>query len=198
MNKQEFIIRLQEELRGLPQTDVAERIGFYSEMIDDRVEDGLSEEDAVAGIGTVEEIAEHIVSDISLPRLVRERVKPKRRLQAWEIVLLALGSPVWFSLIIAALAVLFAVYVTIWAVIVCLWAVVAALAVSTLASGAVGILSVLRGAVIPGLAMISAAVAMAGFTILSFMLCKDANKAGIVLTKKIARGIKRLFIRKER
>ena len=64
-------------------------------MIDDRMEEGLAEEEAVSSFGTPEEIADQILSEIPLSRLVRERVKPKRALKAWEIVLLVLGSPVW-------------------------------------------------------------------------------------------------------
>ena len=51
MTKQEFIIKLTLELHGLPKADIEERVGFYSEMIDDRIEAGLSEEEAVADIG---------------------------------------------------------------------------------------------------------------------------------------------------
>ena len=44
MHKQEFLDGLRARLRGLPEADIAERLAFYSEMIDDRTEDGLSEE----------------------------------------------------------------------------------------------------------------------------------------------------------
>ena len=53
MTKIEFILSLSRALQGLPQSDVTERLEFYNEMIDDRIEDGLSEEEAVAAIGSV-------------------------------------------------------------------------------------------------------------------------------------------------
>ena len=56
MNKQEFLAGLQKGLSGLPQEDVEERLTFYGEMLDDRMEEGLSEEEAVAAAGSVEEI----------------------------------------------------------------------------------------------------------------------------------------------
>ena len=37
MSKQEFLSRLRQALSGLPEDDVAERIAFYSESIDDRM-----------------------------------------------------------------------------------------------------------------------------------------------------------------
>ena len=47
MNKLEFIAELRDRLSGLPQGEVEERLSFYSEMIDDRMEDGVSEKEAV-------------------------------------------------------------------------------------------------------------------------------------------------------
>ena len=104
MNKQEFLSVLRKGLSGLPQDDIEERLTFYSEMLDDRIEEGLSEEAAVAAIGDAEEVVRQAVADIPLAKIAKERIRPKRRLKAWEIVLLALGSPIWLSLGIAAAA----------------------------------------------------------------------------------------------
>ena len=38
MTKQEFLARLREGLRGLPEADIEERLTFYGEMLDDRME----------------------------------------------------------------------------------------------------------------------------------------------------------------
>ena len=60
MTKIEFSERLKQTLvtRGLPREEAAKSVEFYLEMIDDRVEDGMNEEDAVAALGSIEEIAE--------------------------------------------------------------------------------------------------------------------------------------------
>ena len=123
MNKQEFLKYLREGLAGLPQEDVERPIDFYEEMIDERIEEGMEEEDAVAAIGTVSEAVSQIISDIPLSKLVKERVKPKRKMSAWEIVLLALGSPIWLSILIAIFAVVLSVYIVLWSVVISLWAV---------------------------------------------------------------------------
>ena len=47
MNKEEFLNSLRKRLKGLPNNEIEERISFYSEMIDDRVEEGMSEEEAI-------------------------------------------------------------------------------------------------------------------------------------------------------
>lgn len=97
MNKQEFLAELRKGLHGLPQNDIEERLTFYNEMIDDRMEEGLTEDAAVSEIGTVNEVISQIVTETPLSKIVKEKVRPKRTLRVWEIVLLALGSPIWLS-----------------------------------------------------------------------------------------------------
>ena len=53
MTKQEFLLNLRKGLLGLPPQDIEERLAFYNEMIEDRIEDGLSEEEAVAEMGRI-------------------------------------------------------------------------------------------------------------------------------------------------
>ena len=77
-----------EKLSFLPWEEAEERIDFYSEMISDQMEEGLSEEEAVAKIGSVEDIVSQILSDIPLSKLVKEKIKPKRKMGAWEIIFL--------------------------------------------------------------------------------------------------------------
>ena len=42
MNKQEFLAHLRKGLSGLPQNDIEKRLNFYGEMLEDRMEEGLS------------------------------------------------------------------------------------------------------------------------------------------------------------
>ncbi|MBR0425939.1 MAG: DUF1700 domain-containing protein [Clostridia bacterium] len=197
MRKQEFLTALQTRLSGLPQEDVEERVSFYGEMIDDRVEEGLSEEDAVTAIGPIDAIAEQTLSEIPLTKLVREKVRPRRQARAWEIVLIVLGFPVWFPLLAAALVLLFAVYLVIWAVIVCLWAAEAAVAVSALAGVFAGVWQICRGELSQGLLLIAAGFVLIGLSVFLFLADKAATKGAAVLSKKLVLGIKSLFVRKE-
>jgi len=121
MTKREFLSSLRAYLAHLPQAEADERIRFYAEMIDDRMEEGLSEEEAVAAVGTAEEVAAQIAEDIPFAKIAKECIKPKRRLAAWEIVLLVLGAPIWLSLFVAALAVVLSLYVSLWAIVIALW-----------------------------------------------------------------------------
>ena len=197
MDKQAFLTALRSGLSGLPQDDIEERLTFYGEMIDDRMEEGLSEEEAVAAIGEVSEIARQAVADTPLAKIAKERIRPKRRLKTWEIVLLALASPIWLSLAIAVAAVLFAVIVSLWAVILSLWAVFASLAVSAVAAVPTGAFFAVGGHGAAGLAMLSAGLVCAGLTILLFFGCMGAMKGILRLTKKITLWTKDRFIKKE-
>lgn len=197
MRKQDFLDLLRQKLSGLPEEDIGERLSFYGEMIDDRMEEGMTEEEAVSAVGSVDEIVSQIVSETPIAKLVKERIKPKRSLAAWEIVLLVLGFPLWFPLLIAAFSVLLSVYITIWSVILSLWAVFVSLGASALGCVAAGVICLCKGETVTGLVLLSAAAVLAGLTIFMFFACRAVTKGAAVLTKKIALWIKSLFLRKE-
>ncbi len=197
MSKQEFLAGLRKGLSGLPRDDIEERLTFYNEMIEDRKEEGLSEEEAVSAVGSVDEIAAQIVADISLAKIAKEKIKPKRRLKAWEIVLLLLGSPIWLSLLFAAFAVSLSLYVALWSVIISMWVVFGSLIGCALGGIVAGTGFAFGGNGLTGIAMIGAGIVCAGLSIFLFYGCKVATKGTLLLTKKIALGIKNCFIKKE-
>ena len=138
-----------------------------------------------------------MVAEIPFSKIVKERIKPKRRLTAWEIVLLSLGSPIWLSLGIAAFAVILSLYISLWAVVISLWAVFAALAGCALGGIVAAIVFVCSGNLFTGIAMLGAGMLLAGLSIFMFFGCKAATKGTVLLAKKMALGIKNCFIRKE-
>ena len=186
MNKQSFLGRLRKALSGLPQKEQEERITFYSEMIDDRMEEGLSEEEAVSAIGAWEDILGELPP-----------VKENKRNNALVILLLILGSPLWFSLGIAVLAVVFSLYVSVWAVIISFGAVFVSVAACAFGFLAGGLILILCGNSITGIALLAAAAVCAGLSIFAFFGCKAATKGTILLTGKMATGIKNLLGKKE-
>lgn len=197
MNKQEFLVELRKGLSGFPKIEVEERLTFYSELIDDRVEDGGSEEAAVSEVGNVDEIISQIIADIPLTKIVKERITPKKKINALEIVLLTLGSPIWLSLLISALAVLLSVYVAIWTVTISLWAAEVSFVVGAFGGVVIGIWSICQGNELQGIVMLCAGSVLIGLSIFLFFGCRGATKGAILLTKKIALWIKSLFQRKE-
>ncbi|MBR7070986.1 MAG: DUF1700 domain-containing protein [Clostridia bacterium] len=197
MNKEEFLTELQNGLSGLPQEDIAERLSFYSEMIDDRIEEGYSESEAVAGIGSVDQIVSQTVAEVPFAKLVKEKITPKRQPQAWEIVLIVLGFPLWFPLLIAAGAVLLSFYLVIWSLILSLWAVEVSLWASALGGAVAGVVYFVHGDGLPGIAMLGAVLFCAGLSIFLFFGCAAASKGILFLTKKVACSMKTKLVKKE-
>ncbi len=197
MSKQEFLAQLRKGLSGLPQEDIEERLTFYSEMIDDRTEEGLLEEDAVSRIGSVDTIISQIKADIPLARLVREKITPKKHLKAWEIILIVLSSPIWLSLVVAAFAVILSLYFALWSVIISLWAVFGSLIGCAFGGIVAGIVFTCNGNVLTGIATIGAGIVCAGLSIFMFYGCKAATKGSLILAKKFAVWIKNCFMKKE-
>ena len=197
MTKLEFVENLRSRLAGLPEKEVEDRINFYVEMIDDRIEDGISEEEAVLAIGSVEEIASQIIADIPFAKIAKEKIKPKRKMKAWEIVLLVLGSPIWLALLLSAFAVIFSVYVVIWAVDISLWAVFGSLVGCAFGGIVTGIFFAATGNAFSGIAVIGASIVCAGLSIFMFFGCKVMTKVSCLLGKKIALITKKCFIKKE-
>jgi uncharacterized membrane protein len=197
MSKQEFLVQLRKGLSGLPQEDIEERLTFYSEMIDDRMEEGITQEDAVSAVGTVDEIVAQVVAETSLVKIAKKRIKSKRKLRVGEIVLLALGSPIWLSLVIAAFAVILSLYISVWAVIISLWAVFGSLIGCAFCGIVTGIAIACSGNALSGIAMLAAGIVCTGLSIFMFYGCKEATKGCLILTKKIAVWIKSCLIKKE-
>lgn len=197
MRKQEFLALLCKGMSGLPQEDMEERLVFYSEMIDDRMEEGLSEEQAVSSVGPVDEILVQIVSDIPPAKMAKEIINAKRRLKAWEIVLLVLGSPIWFSLLVAAFAVIFSIYVSLWSVLISLWTVFLSVVACALGGVIAGLGFALGGHGLTGIAVIGSGVICAGLAIFLFYGCKAATKGSLLLTKNILPWMKRCCMKKE-
>ena len=54
MNKQQFLDELRKRLCGLSQDDIEEKLLFFEEMIDDRMEEGESEVEAVSAVGELD------------------------------------------------------------------------------------------------------------------------------------------------
>lgn len=197
MNKQDFLTALENALQGLPQNDIEKSLEYYSEIIYDQMEDGQAEEDAVAALGNPDDIAEQILMDTTLPKLVKAKVKPTRTLHTWEIMLLILGSPIWASLLLAGIILLLALYITIWSVIVSLYAVTLSFAVGALTGIFQGCINLFAGTPANAAFYLGAAIACFGAAVLTFFAFNKITAALIRASRQFIQWIKSLFIRKQ-
>ena len=192
MDKFTFLTELRAKLWPIPEEDAVASVEYYAEIIADRMEEGLTEEEAVAAIGDLEEIVQGILAE-SPRKPAMEETQKKRRLRWWEITLLILGSPVWIALLIAVAAVIFSVWISLWSVVISLYATTVALGASAI--GCVfGSFFMLDGGMVVAL---GAALVCAGLTILFWMLSNLAAKGMVKLTKLLFVWIKGMFAGKE-
>lgn len=196
MNKSDFLAALREKLNGVPEEDINKSLDFYGEMIDDRVEDGMSEEEAVEALGSMEEIINQILSEVSLPKLVKEKVKPKQALKAWEVVLLVLGAPIWVPLLMSVCITALSIYLSVWAVILSLYAVDLSIVISGIALVSMAIVALVQGRFAVFGMMFGCGLILLGLSVLLFFGFNLVTKGILWLSKKILIGIKGLFIKK--
>lgn len=184
MTKQEFLQCLRQGLAGIPQSEIEDRVEFYSEMIDDRIDDGLSEDEAVSEVGKTDDIIAQIISEIPLAKLIKEKNKGKRQMKTWEILLIAAGFPIWLPILLSVVAVILSLYVSIWAVIISLWAVSVSLAACAIGLISYGVMSIIMHNALNGLFVIGAAFICGGLSIFMFIGTNYLSKCTVLITKK--------------
>lgn len=199
MSRDAFIGELRHRMAGLPQQTVERTVEYYGELIADSMEDGLTEEEAVARLGSLEEIVASVVKDTPLAQIVQTRVQEgkKKGISGWVILLLVLGAPVWLPVLIAVLAVLFALFIALWAVVIALWAVVAAVILTGLVAMVAGVVELCRLHLPQGLVLLGGGLVCLGLCALLFLLMKLITVGTVKLCKWLWVGIKSLFVGKK-
>lgn len=194
MDKSAFLSALQTALDGLPPEDTARFLAFYDEAIADRMEDGASEGEAVAALGAPDEIARQILEELPLPQLVRAKMKPRRAWRVWEIVLLAVGSPVWLPLLLAAAVLLLTFYLLLWTLVAVLYTLDLSLAAGGLA-GFIGAFCRLTAAhTAAGTLCLGIGLFCAGVAIFLFFGCNQSARGALALGGQVLRAVKRAVI----
>ena len=199
MSRDAFIGELRHRMAGLPQETVERTVEYYGELIADSMEDGLTEEEAVSRLGSLDEIVASVVKDTPLTQIVQTRVQEgkKKGISGWVILLLVLGAPVWLPVLIAVLAVLFALFIALWAVVIALWAVVAAVILTGLVAMVAGVVELCRLHLPQGLVLLGGGLVCLGLCALLFLLMKLITVGTVKLCKWLWVGIKSLFVGKK-
>lgn len=208
MTKLEFLTQLKNGLGALTESDAQERLSFYSEMIDDRIEEGLSEHEAVAQIGDVEGIVASILAEIPQRTPTKQPVivtpepateastapkQEKKGMRAWQIIMLIVGAPLWIPLLAAALVIVLALLAVLWSLVAAAWAVFSALVGIGIGGVISGIATTVSGNVPIALQLLGMGFAGAGLAIFAFHGCLALTKGSAYLTKTVCKGIFRLF-----
>ncbi len=133
MTKADFLQLLERALSQLSEEERRANLEYYSELLDDMLEEGMTEAEATAKLGSPAAIAESILQEMPLSKLVSTRMKPKSGWTPLAIILAVVGNPVWVPLLLAGVAVVAALFVSIWALAAVAVVVVLALALAVIA-----------------------------------------------------------------
>ena len=196
MRKQDFIKELRLNLSFLPKEEIEDRISFYSELTDDKIEEGVKEEDAIKSIGSIDEIINQIIDEMPLSKIAKDKIKQKRKLSGLEIALIIVGSPIWLSLLLSLIAVLFSLYIIGWSIVISIWAILISLIAVLVAGIVLTIISLFSNIYIVALSYLGATLVILGLTILMHYVCKIITRLYIKLTKLIVLSIKKKMLKR--
>ncbi len=199
MNKEQFILKIREGISCLSEKDIESSLQYYSEMIDDRIEDGMSEEEAVSAMGTVEEAVAQILRD--KPAAEPEQNKGHKGAQ-WArrnltrdkrllLVLLVLTFPFWFTLAGSLLIITISVAASLYGASIGVFAGGTACAVKSIALIAV------ETAVAEGLLYFGVSLILLGASVLLFIAAHYFVKLVVLIIKKVSAFIKNKLSEKE-
>ena len=195
MNRQEYLEKLRRALAQMPPGELEKQIAYYDELISDMCEDGMSETEAVAKLGDPAAVAAELLTALPLGTLVKSRVKSASGLSGLTIALLVLGFPLWFPLLVSFGAVLLSLLVTLWSLVLSFAAVVLSLGIAAIAAPFALVFCYVEGS---PLMIIGASLAAAGLCVLGAAALPLAVRGSARLCRAVGRGIKSIFIKKEK
>ena len=183
MTKADFLKALATRLSSLSEIDVARSLDYYEEMIDDRMDDGMTEEEAVAAAGSPEDAAREILLNIPITPPASAPVKQK--MDGKRIIPLILASP----LLLVYFALVFCLFVVLWCVPIVLWTLFVSSIAAAVGGGIACASSFLEGtAETYGIFYIGLTLTSVGLAVLLFYASAAVTKAFARLTTIIARG----------
>lgn len=189
MTRMQFIMELTKRLKKLPKDDREKVLEYYLELIDDRIDDGVPEEEAVAAVGSIDEITTQILGDIPLAKLAKDSLKTKN-FEPSILILMIISFPIWFSILISLYAMTLAVVLS--------FAVISiVLGVCTLVALLCGIQHLFIDGFALSLFFFGSALICAGLFMFFRILGQCTAKGGKWVSKKFWLWIKSLFLQKE-
>ena len=127
MNKTQFCALLENKLKPyLSPKEMYKTLNFFEEMIDDRIDEGLSEEEAVSQLGDIDIIVDQILDEHNIEKKQTKlvwRFVPRKIPTELGFIITILLLPVWItifalgaSLFIVILSIIFSIVLTIIAI----------------------------------------------------------------------------------
>ncbi len=189
MTRDQFLDGLRQELHGLPRQEIEQTVHYYFEIIADRIEEGMTEEQAVAKMEPMHVIARRVLSDF------KGNGVPARKMSVFLITMLILGFPLWFPLLITGAAMMVVALTLIWVFVLTIWATCLGL----FSGGMAAIITLLTGGFhsgMPFIGQVGLGMAAMGLSIFLFYAAKGAIPLAMGATVSMVSWIKRAFVRR--
>jgi len=192
MTKQIFLDGLRAALASLPAPEIEKTLAYYEEMLNDRIEEGMSEEEAVASMEPVEILASRTINDTPIMHKAVRKAQKSGVSTALLIILAIIGFPIWFPLLCTIGAVIFAIIAVLFAVIITLIALVIGLGFGGIAA-VIGAFVYVGSTGLSTLFIVGAGLLIIGIAILLFFPVMYLIKAIWAGIKAICRKISSWF-----
>ena len=140
---------------------------------------------------------EQILEEMPLTKLVKEKIKPKHELKAWEVIFIVLGSPVWIPLLITAAVLLLTLWIVAFALLISFYAVVLSFVVAGIGGLICTISLFVAHSPYTAVLMLGAALIGVGIAILFVVSVKPVTVGIFKVCKASVNGIKRMFVKEK-
>ena len=198
MTKDEYLSELRAGLAAFSKDEVDRAVSFYEEMVDDRVEAGVSEEEAVGSLEPPAEAAARIISEMSAVPRAAARLRSPETPRSWSvafIVAVVIGSPVWIPLALGVIMAVIGCFIGLFGLLVAVWAIAA----SMLLGAPIGLLylvaGVKTGSIAGALMGLGCGAAVAGVGVFGIHLAVVASKLLVRAIVWCARAVASPFVR---
>lgn len=115
MRKSEFLRTLENKLKKFNNSEVQRICEFYQELIVEKIDDGMSEEEAVASLGDINNIVNQVTADLIIERSQEKKPSPMKN---FVIILGICASPILIPIGIALFSTFFAVFISMFAILI--------------------------------------------------------------------------------
>lgn len=188
MTRREFMFELEDELAGLPLSEVNRITEYYDEIFNEALEDGKTEEEICAGLDNPQDIAGRVRAEIAF---VRAEQKPSAKSMSTVFIVLLgiLALPIGLPIAIAVFAVVFSLFVTVFALVVSLGATVFGLFAGGLVGIAYGISVIIQGNPLFGVGFVGASFILTGISVLGGFAVYYLFRVTIKGIARLCRGL---------
>lgn len=191
MNKAEFLKELKIYLLKMNDLEKKKFITYYEEIISDYIENGVSEEEAVRKIGEPRKIAEELLVNYDSVQINL----PSTGSRVLNIALTIIGFPLWGSVLLMVILLVFSIYVLIW----CLPFTTGIGCIGFLGTSIIGIIGspfIISRNLSLGIIQLGSGIGAIGISVLLGIVTINLTKRFIIITKNLNNRLVALFKKK--